>query len=87
MNILGNGWFKTATGIAVDKNGNVYVADFYNHRIQKFAADGTFLTTLGKERGGAGKLKYPLAVAVAEDGTVFVADHGHNRVQKLRPKE
>ena len=30
-------------GIAIDNNGNVYVADTYNHRIQKFTSDGVFL--------------------------------------------
>ncbi len=89
MNIFGpfNGWFTTVTGVAVDKHGNVFVADFYNNRIQKFAADGTFLTAFGERGSGRGQFNHPIAVAVAADGTVFVADYGNNLVHKWRPGE
>lgn len=88
MNIFGpfNGWFATVTSLAVDREGNIFVADFYNHRIQKFASDGTFLTTFGKEGTGPGAFHYPLAVTVGDDGTVFVTDFGNNRVQEWQPK-
>jgi len=87
MNIFGpfNGWFATVTSIAVDREGNIFVADFYNHRIQKFAPNGTFLTAFGKEGTGPGEFQYPLAVTVVNDGTVFVTDFGNNRVQKWQP--
>jgi len=41
----GNGQFKTPAGIAVDSVGNVYVADQGNHRVQKFASDGSWVAT------------------------------------------
>ena len=41
------GWFVTVTGLAVDGAGNVFAADFYNHRVQKFSPDGAFLTADG----------------------------------------
>ena len=88
VNVFGpfNGWFATVTGIAVDRQGNVFVADFYNHRVQKFAADGTFLTAFGEKGSGPGRINFAIAVAVADDGAVFVADFANNRVQKWRPK-
>ena len=88
MNIFGpfNGWFAVVTSLAVDVRGTVFAADFYNHRVQKFAADGTFLTAFGKNGNGPGQFRYVTAVAVADDGTVFVADFGNNRVQKWRVK-
>src|SRR5207248_1887940 len=43
----GNGEFIFPYGVAVDASGNVYVADGGNHRIQKFSANGTFLTKWG----------------------------------------
>jgi sugar lactone lactonase YvrE len=57
MNIFGpfNGWFTTVTSIALDRQGNVFVADFYNNRVQKFAPDGTFLTAFGEPGQGPGQ--------------------------------
>jgi hypothetical protein len=62
----------------------VFVADFYNDRVQKFAADGTFLTAFGGTGAGHGRLRHAMAVAVAEDGAVFVADFLNNRITKWR---
>ena len=88
LNIFGpfNGWFAVVTSVAVDNDGNVFAADFYNHRIQKFAPDGSFLASFGAEGSGPGQFNYPIAMAIAPDGNVFVADHGNNRIQKWRPK-
>ncbi len=82
-----NGWFTTVTSVVFDEHGNLFAADFYNHRVQKFAADGTFLTSFGDKGTGAGKFDHVIAVAVAEDGTVFIADFLNNRIQKWRPKQ
>ena len=41
------GWFATVTGLAVDGAGNVFAANSYNHRVQKFSPDGAFLTAFG----------------------------------------
>lgn len=86
MNIHGpfNGWFATVTNVSVGPDGNLFVADFYNHRIQKFSPDGTFLTAFGGKGSGLGEFLYPIAAAIAGDGTVFVADHGNNRIQIWR---
>jgi DNA-binding beta-propeller fold protein YncE len=40
----GDGQFINPFGVATDSSGNVYVADTYNHRIQKFSSNGVFLT-------------------------------------------
>ena len=89
LNIAGpfNGWFSTATSVAVDRDGNVYVADFHNHRIQKFTSDGAFLTAFGQPGSAPGHFNFPIAVAIAEDGSVFVTDLANHRVQKWRPRQ
>jgi DNA-binding beta-propeller fold protein YncE len=89
LNISGpfNGWFATVTGIAVDKDGDVFVADFYNHRIQKFAPDGTFLVSFGDKGSAPGQFRYPVAVAAADDGSVYVADFGNSRIQRWISKK
>ena len=38
-------YFNRPFGIAVDKDGYIYVADTYNHRIQKFTSEGQFVST------------------------------------------
>ena len=89
MNIKGpfNGWFKTVSSIAVSKDGKVFVTDFYNHRVQVFRKDGTFLFSIGELGTGPGQFTYPLGVDVAANGTVFVVDFGNNRIQKWVRKQ
>jgi DNA-binding beta-propeller fold protein YncE len=82
-----NGWFAVATSVSIGPDGSVFVADFYNDRVQKFAPDGTFLTAFGESGDGPGQLGHAIAVAVAEDGTVFVADFLNNRIQKWQPRQ
>ncbi len=86
LNIFGpfNGWFATVTSVEVGPKGNVFVADFYNNRIQKFTSDGTFLTAFGEEGDGEGQFNHAIAAAVTEEGIVFVVDFANNRIQKWR---
>ena len=45
----GRGQFYEPRGVAVDNDGNIYVTDTRNHRIQKFTSDGTFITAVGSK--------------------------------------
>lgn len=85
MNIFGpfKGWFATASSVAIGPNGAVFVADFYNDRIQKFTTEGKFLTAFGTPSGESGQSE--IAVAVDADGTVWTANFADNRVEKWRP--
>ena len=51
----GDGQFATSSGVAVDSFGNVYVADYFNARIQKFDSNGNFIT----KWGSYGEVCYP----------------------------
>jgi DNA-binding beta-propeller fold protein YncE len=79
------GWFRLAKAVAVDATGDVYVADAFNRRIQKFSPDGRLLGAWG---GGTSEedqaLKYASGVAVSRDGSVYVSDFFENRITKLR---
>ncbi len=89
MNIHGpfNGWFMTATAVAIGPDGNVFAADFYNNRIQKFSPRGKFLTTIGSNGSGPDGLKYPTDVAIDSEGTVYIADFGNRRIARFIPIE
>ena len=75
------GDFSKPTGLAVDKDGNLYVADTMNDRIEIFDADGQFISTFGKNGDGPGFFARPKGVAIDSDGHIWVADGMQDRVQ------
>src|SRR5437764_12671279 len=77
----GKGEFDLPTGIAVDGNGNVLVADTNNGRIEKFSPTGSFLSILGSRGTGQGQLAGPNGIAVDRSGNIYVADASNHRVQ------
>jgi len=78
-----DGQFKTPIGIDVDSSDNVYVADFGNHRIQKFDGNGNLITKWGSFGTGNGQFNYPRDVAVDSSDNVYVAEERNNRIQKF----
>ncbi|MCA1724675.1 MAG: hypothetical protein LC748_10590, partial [Thermomicrobia bacterium] len=74
---------KNPQGVAVDAQGNVYVADTDNHRIQKYDNTGRFLSRWGSPGNGDGQLKSPHALIVDSQGSIFVADTDNFRIQKF----
>lgn len=78
--------FYMPADIALDAVGNMYIVDSGNHRIQKFAPDGTYLATLGRQGEGPGEFTYPQTVDITETGDVFVPDPQGNRIQVLTPE-
>ena len=74
-----NGLFSYPRGVAVAANGNVYVADATNRRVQYFTAAGSFLGKWGTYGTGDGQFTLPTAVAFSPGGYVFVTDR--HRIQ------
>ena len=77
----GNGQFDfLSNGIGLgaadfDGDGNIYVADTGNHRVQKFGPDRTFIAAWGSQGAGNGQFQTPLSLAVDGQGRVFVSDN------------
>src|SRR5271165_2606641 len=75
------GDFGAPTNVAVDKDGNLYVTDTLNSRVEIFDAEGTFISTFGKAGDGPGYLFRPKGIAIDSDGHIWVADQYQDRVQ------
>jgi len=76
-------YFNTPLGIALDSNGNVYVADRGNDRIQKFTSTGQFITKWGSRGGRDAQFLGPGGIAIDNDSNVYVADSFNHRIQKF----
>ncbi|MFY9611339.1 MAG: NHL repeat-containing protein [Blastocatellia bacterium] len=83
--------FNTPSGIAIDGNGNVIIADTSNNRIRKLSADGRTVSTIagsgavGFKDGPAADAEFdgPIGVAVDKRGNIFVADAYNDCIRKI----
>jgi sugar lactone lactonase YvrE len=82
--------FKNPRGAAVDGEGNIIIADRFNHRVRKITRDGTVSTLAGSGSAGfadgagaAAQFNEPWGVAVDGEGSIIIADTHNHRVRKL----
>ena len=95
---VGDGGSATAaelaspSGIAIDKNGNLYIADYLNNRIRKVTPSGIISTFAGNGTGSfsgdgtaanTAELYMPNGVATDTFGNVFISDYGNIRIRKV----
>ena len=92
-----NANLRGPTGLAVDRGGNIYIADTDNHRIRKVDPTGNITTFAGSGApdqgifagdGGAGtqaRLNRPSAIAIDAQNNVYIADTDNHRIRKVDP--
>ncbi len=78
---VGAGQFNVPTGLAVDAGGVLFVADSYNHRLQRITPDGG-VSPIGGRGSGRGQFLSPQGVATDARQAFYVVEQGNHRVQK-----
>jgi len=80
------GLFWGPRGTAVDAQGDVYVTDTGNKRVQKFSPEGKFLDQWGGAGMEPGQMDEPVGIAIDREGYIYIADTWNQRVQKFSPR-
>ena len=84
----GAGQLNQPTSVFVDGNGNVYVCDWLNNRVQEWAPGSTAgITVAGGNGAGAGatQLNDAMGISVDASGNIYIADANNSRIQKWAP--
>jgi uncharacterized protein (TIGR03437 family) len=86
-----NAWLNGPEGVALDAAGNLFIADTFNGRIRRVAADGTITTFAGVGTTGiyggdngppaSAGLSLPTDVAVDRSGNLYISDFGNSRIR------
>ena len=76
-----NGQLNGPEALAIDAQGDVWVADTNNNRVQQFKPSGEFISKFGSAGSEEGQLTRPRGIAVDSEGNVWVSDSGNNRIQ------
>lgn len=76
-----DGQLQSPRDVAVASNGDIYVADTYNSRIQKFNSAGVYQSQFGSAGGQNGQFNYPQGIALDSSNNIYVADTNNYRIQ------
>ncbi|MEE8378223.1 MAG: NHL repeat-containing protein [Candidatus Aminicenantaceae bacterium] len=77
--------FFMPTDIAFDSQGNIYILDSGNHRIQKFSPEGKYIATIGRQGQGPGEFQYPQSLSIDSEGYLYISDMGNRKIHVLKP--
>ncbi len=80
-----DGQFEVPIGMDLDAEGNLWVADAINRKIEQFDEDGKYVGSVGSFGEEDGQFFYPSDVAISAEGNLWVVDMSEDRVQELSP--
>ncbi len=72
-----------AGGLAVDADGNVFVAHWNSNKVAAYSPTGELLREWGQKGTADGEFQLPGSIAIGPDGLIYVPDQGNSRVQKF----
>ncbi len=75
--------FHYPSDVAVDAEGNLYILDAGNTRVQKFGPDGRYLATIGRKGQGPGEFIMPDGLDIDRDGNLVVFDTAQSRLHVI----
>lgn len=82
--------FNSPTGICIDKNHNLYIADCFNHRIRKITPEGIVTTIAGNGLAGhkdgnvsEALFNYPYELCIDAENNIYVIEEGNHTVRKI----
>jgi len=79
-----NGQFNCPRDLDIDIDGNIYVVDSLNHRIEKLSSQGVFLSSWGEQGSKEGKFQEPCGIGIdRKNGYVYVADTWNHRIERF----
>ena len=79
----GAGQLKEPNSLVIDANGNIWVLDASNDRVEQFSSTGTYISEFGTYGSGAGQLHQPQGLAIDQAGNVWVVDDSNNRIEEF----
>ena len=80
------GKFNAPSGVAIASEGNIWVDDTYNHRVEKFGPEGKYISAFGKAGTEAGDLEESKGIAIDSKGNIWVSDAVIGRLQEFSPE-
>ena len=82
--------FNNPTCLAFDNSGNIFVTDFYNHKIRKITTSGQVTTFAGNGTvgsldgiGSSANFNSPFGITIDPVNNIYVADWASNRIRKI----
>jgi len=82
---------NTPSGIVLDKQGNLFVVDKYNHKIRKVTPEGKMTTFAGGNdqgyangRGTNAKFNSPYGITIDDEGVLYVTDEGNMKIRYIK---
>ena len=86
LNGNGKGQFQFPIGLAINSQGNIFVCDKDNHRIQIFDSEGNFISMFGSKGNGNGQFYSPREIVIDSTENILVCDQHNHRIQIFDPE-